>query len=78
MVQTRPHLVKWERNRASCGLFTAPEVRGSAKAGTVLRAAKAAVVPVHLAGRNRLLCRQKINIYNHHWDGNGESGYLLY
>lgn len=59
MVQTRPHLVQWERNRALCGLFTAPEVRGSAKAGTVLRAAKAAVVPVHLAGRNRLLCRQK-------------------
>lgn len=46
-----------------CGLFTAPEVRGSAKAGTVLRASKAAVVPVHLVGRNRFLQgQQKSNL----------------
>lgn len=41
------------------GLFTTPEVRGSAKAGGVLRASKAAVVPVHLAGGNRILHGQQ-------------------
>lgn len=62
----RDWLSRWNRavNSLLCGLFTAPEVRGSAKAGTALRAAKAVVVPVHLDGGNRFLYKQKRNIYN--------------